>query len=383
MTVSDYTAMNRNSSEMKGYHHNAEGQKSLDELKEEYREVYRSEGSLSQDLIFASVEHLSLSDEEMDDLRSWFDEENITVDAEAETITDFEMYEEAMPEQEPHHSSNAVLAADQVRAYLEDTGRWQLLKPEEESEIARRIAEGDDKARELLFCHNLRLAVSIAKKYTGRGLLLMDLIQEGNVGLWKAVDKYDYTKGFRFSTYATWWVRQAITRAIADTSNTIRIPVHMYEKITKMRRIGIQLKQELKRDPTDKEIAERMGNVTEKDIVEMKGYMLTPVSLEAPVGDEDKTPFGYFIEDTTAESPELCAEKSFLKDAVQKALSDLDDREETMVRMRFGLYDGRSWTLEEVGRHFNVTRERVRQIEAKALRRLKMMPQLRALQNSL
>lgn len=386
MTVSDFTAMTGNSSAMNKYHHSAEGTKSLDELKEECSEVFMSDGSLTPDEIFASVEQVSLSDEDMEDLHDWLEDEEIRAEIEEEPeMTSLSGRQTAEPVPEPftHRSSNAVLAADGIRAYLEKIGRYPLLSQEEETEIARRISEGDEEAYMLLFCHNLRLVVSNARNYTNRGLPLLDLIQEGNLGLWKAVGKFDYTKGFRFSTYATWWVRQAITRAIADTSNTIRIPVHMYEKITKLKKTVSILKQELGRDPTDKEIVDRMGkNVTIEDLAEMRRYMLSTVSLEAPVNDEDKTPFGYFIEDTTAESPEAYAEKTHIRDAINMALSELDDREEMMVRMRFGLYDGRNWTLEEVGRNFNVTRERVRQIETKALKRLRMMPQLRALVTS-
>jgi RNA polymerase primary sigma factor len=335
--------------------------------------------------LIASVEQLSLSDEDVEDLQEWLEDENIRAEMEEEPETSMlssRQITEPEPESGTYRSSNAARTADSIKAYLETIGRYPLLTQEQEAEIARRISEGDKEAYMILFEHNLRLVVANAKKYTGRGLPLMDLIQEGNLGLWKAVSKFDYTKGFRFSTYATWWVRQAITRAIADTSNTIRIPVHMFEKITRMKRIAGVLKQELGREPTDDEIIGRMGNVTAEDLAEMRRYMQSTVSLEAPVNDEDKTPFGYFIEDTTAESPEAYAEKSHIKDAINMALCELDTREATMVRMRFGLYDGRNWTLEEVGRKFNVTRERVRQIESKALRRLRMMPQLRALVNA-
>ncbi len=255
--------------------------------------------------------------------------------------------------------------------YLKEIGRVDLLDPKDEPEIARRIQEGDEEAKRKLIAANLRLVVSIAKKYVGRGMLFLDLIQEGNMGLVKAVEKFDYTKGFKFSTYATWWIRQAITRAIADQARTIRIPVHMVETINKLTRIQRQLVQDLGRDPTAEEIAERMENISPEKVREIQKIALEPVSLETPIGEEDDSHLGDFIEDKDALSPDEYANNQLLKDEINNVLQGLTEREEKVLRLRFGLYDGRTRTLEEVGKEFNVTRERIRQIEAKALRKLK------------
>ena len=260
---------------------------------------------------------------------------------------------------------------DPVKMYLKEIGRVELLSHEEEIDLAKRILDGEEEAKKKLAAANLRLVVSIAKRYVGRGMLFLDLIQEGNMGLIKAVEKFDYTKGFKFSTYATWWIRQAITRAIADQARTIRIPVHMVETINKLTRVQRQLIQELGREPTAEEIAAEMEGMTPEKVREIQKISLEPVSLETPIGEEDDSHLGDFIEDEGAMSPDDYAANELLKDELNEVLLELTDREEKVLRLRFGLDDGRTRTLEEVGKEFNVTRERIRQIEAKALRKLK------------
>lgn len=260
---------------------------------------------------------------------------------------------------------------DPVKMYLKEIGRVELLSHDEEIDLAKRILEGDEEAKKKLAAANLRLVVSIAKRYVGRGMLFLDLIQEGNMGLIKAVEKFDYTKGFKFSTYATWWIRQAITRAIADQARTIRIPVHMVETINKLTRVQRQLIQELGREPLAEEIAEKMDGMTPDKVREIQKISLEPVSLETPIGEEDDSHLGDFIEDEGAMSPDDYAANELLKDELNEVLLELTDREEKVLRLRFGLDDGRTRTLEEVGKEFSVTRERIRQIEAKALRKLK------------
>ena len=263
---------------------------------------------------------------------------------------------------------------DPVKMYLKEIGRVDLLTHDQEIDLAKQILEGGEvgeEAKKKLAAANLRLVVSIAKRYVGRGMLFLDLIQEGNMGLIKAVEKFDYTKGFKFSTYATWWIRQAITRAIADQARTIRIPVHMVETINKLTRIQRQLIQELGREPTAEEIAGKMEGMTPEKVREIQKISLEPVSLETPIGEEDDSHLGDFIEDEGAMSPDDYASNELLKDELNEVLLELTDREEKVLRLRFGLDDGRTRTLEEVGKEFNVTRERIRQIEAKALRKLK------------
>ena len=281
--------------------------------------------------------------------------------------------------------------------YLKEIGQIPLLDPKEEPIIARQIQEGEEakeamknpdlsdeekkklakviadgeQAKQTLISSNLRLVVSIAKKYVGRGMLFLDLIQEGNCGLIKAVEKFDYTKGFKFSTYATWWIRQSITRAIADQARTIRIPVHMVETINKLTRVQRQLVQDLGRDPLPEEIAEKMENISAEKVREIQKIALDPVSLETPIGEEDDSHLGDFIEDKDTLSPDDYTNNQLLKDEINAVLQGLTEREEKVLRLRFGLLDGRTRTLEEVGKEFNVTRERIRQIEAKALRKLK------------
>ncbi len=263
-----------------------------------------------------------------------------------------------------------VSVDDAVKLYLRDIGNYALLTIDEEKALAKAMSEGDEDAKRKLSEANLRLVVSIAKKYVGRGMAFLDLIQEGNLGLMKAVEKFDYTKGFKFSTYATWWIRQAITRAIADQARTIRLPVHMVETINKTARVTRYLTQQLGRDPTADEIAKEMGTTPEK-IREIQRTAQDPVSLETPIGEEEDSHLGDFIEDTTAAQPADKAEQSMIKDQLMKILSTLTPREERVIRMRYGLDDNRTRTLEEVGQAFGVTRERIRQIEAKALRKLR------------
>lgn len=281
------------------------------------------------------------------------------------------MYHQSDDDDDMNQLGSNVKINDPVKMYLKEIGRVDLLTHEQEIELAKRILEGDEQAKKELAAANLRLVVSIAKRYVGRGMLFLDLIQEGNMGLIKAVEKFDYTKGFKFSTYATWWIRQAITRAIADQARTIRIPVHMVETINKLTRIQRQLVQELGREPTAEEIAEKMDGMTPAKVREIQKISLEPVSLETPIGEEDDSHLGDFIEDEGAMSPDDYASNELLKDELNEVLLELTDREEKVLRLRFGLDDGRTRTLEEVGKEFNVTRERIRQIEAKALRKLK------------
>ena len=259
---------------------------------------------------------------------------------------------------------------DPVRMYLKEIGRISLLSSEEEMDLSVRIANGDEDAKNTLAESNLRLVVSIAKRYVGRGLLFLDLIQEGNIGLMKAVEKFDYGKGYKFSTYATWWIRQAITRALADQARTIRVPVHMVETINKMARIQRQMTLELNREPSEEELAEKMGISVEK-VREVMKISQDPVSLETPIGEEDDSHLGDFIKDERSMSPEEYATNEILKEEIGNVLMTLQEREREVLELRFGLIDGTSHTLEEVGKRFNVTRERIRQIEAKALRKLR------------
>lgn len=271
---------------------------------------------------------------------------------------------------EPEPQTEEYATGDPVRMYLREIGKVPLLTPEEEQELAKRIAAGDQEAAKKMTEANLRLVVSIAKRYVGRGMQLLDLIQEGNLGLLKAVEKYDFTKGFKFSTYATWWVRQAITRALADQARTIRIPVHMVETMNKLTQCSRKLQQELGREPTVEELSKAM-RMTPERINEIRQMCMEPVSLESPVGEEDDSHLGDFIEDNTGSQPADAVSQAMLRQQLMEILDTLSEREAKVLRLRYGLDDGRPRTLEEVGKEFNVTRERVRQIEAKALRKIR------------
>ena len=276
--------------------------------------------------------------------------------------------------------SDNLPLTDPVRMYLKEIGRVDLLTAEQEQELGRQASEGDGDARRKMIEANLRLVVAVAKRYVGRGMMLLDLIQEGNMGLLKAVEKFDYSKGYKFSTYATWWIRQSITRAIADQARTIRIPVHMVEMINRVHRATHVLVQELGREPSSAEIAAHLHTTAEK-VEEIQKLSLDPVSLETPVGEEDDSHLGVFIQDTEASEPMDAATGNLLREQLEKAMATLTPREEKVLRMRFGFEDGKTHTLEEVGKQFNVTRERVRQIESKALRRLRHPSKSKALRD--
>ena len=311
-----------------------------------------------------NVDVLRISEEEEEE------EEDIIVEEEEEVET----IDLTVPE--------GINIEDPVRMYLKEIGKVPLLTADEEIDLATKMEAGDDNARKSLAEANLRLVVSIAKRYVGRGMLFLDLIQEGNLGLIKAVEKYDYRKGFKFSTYATWWIRQAITRAIADQARTIRIPVHMVETINKLTRVQRQLLQELGREPTPEEIAEVMDIPVER-VREIQKISQEPVSLETPIGEEEDSHLGDFIQDDNVPVPADAAAFTLLKEQLVEVLSTLTEREQRVLRLRFGLDDGRSRTLEEVGKEFNVTRERIRQIEAKALRKLRHPSRSRKLKDYL
>ena len=312
---------------------------------------------------------LDLDSNALDELYNVLTENQIEVKAEDEDEGSSIDIKDDITDNIPDESKD-MSVNDNVRMYLKEIGKISLLSLEEEQELSKRVAEGDEKAKNILAESNLRLVVSIAKRYVGRGLLFLDLIQEGNIGLMKAVEKFDYGKGYKFSTYATWWIRQAITRALADQARTIRVPVHMVETINKMARIERQMTLELNREPTDQELSKKMGLSVEK-IAEIRKISQDPVSLETPIGEEDDSHLGDFLADERTMSPEDFATYEILKDELKQVLNTLTVREKEVLELRFGLFDGSSHTLEEVGKKFKVTRERIRQIEAKALRKLR------------
>ncbi len=328
----------------------------------------KSKGMLTYKEIMDAFEEIELDPDQIDKIYETIENMGIDIIGEQEEeVEDTQLNEE---EETDLGLPEGISIDDPVRMYLKEIGKVPLLTPEEEIELAKRMEQGDPEAKRRLAEANLRLVVSIAKRYVGRGMLFLDLIQEGNLGLIKAVEKFDYKKGYKFSTYATWWIRQAITRAIADQARTIRIPVHMVETINKLIRVQRQLLQELGREPTPEEIANEMDMPVEK-VREIMKISQEPVSLETPIGEEEDSHLGDFIPDEEAPAPAETASFTLLKEQLLEVLDTLTPREEKVLRLRFGLDDGRARTLEEVGREFNVTRERIRQIEAKALRKLR------------
>ncbi len=342
-------------------------------------EQWRKRGKISSKELADALEEMDIDSDQIDRLYDQLEGMDIEIlveedlaDTPPDPLPDLDEVEEIPPEEleDPEVLAEGFNIDDPVRMYLKEIGKVPLLTAEEEISLAQRMFENDDDARVKLAEANLRLVVSIAKRYVGRGMLFLDLIQEGNLGLIKAVEKFDYSKGYKFSTYATWWIRQAITRAIADQARTIRIPVHMVETINKVIRVSRQLLQELGHDPSPEEISAEMGMSVDK-VREIMKIAQEPVSLETPIGEEEDSHLGDFIPDEDASEPAEAASFTLLKEQLVSVLGSLTPREEKVLKLRFGIEDGRTRTLEEVGREFNVTRERIRQIEAKALRKLR------------
>lgn len=382
---------------------------SLDSIRKKFEKQGLKDGYINQEDLLDATQHLDLKDDDIEFLIKYFQDKNIKVISDTDDEQDFdnmdvseeelekmdnqddltEVFEDdsgdfsddqaadvdtsALDFDSDLYATDSSKINDPVKMYLKQIGCYKLLTSQEEIELAKRIKQGDQQAKNKLTQANLRLVVSIAKHYVGRGMLFLDLIQEGNLGLMKAVEKFDYTKGFKFSTYATWWIKQAITRAIADQARTIRIPVHMVETINKITRVQRKLVQEKGREPTAEEIAAELKNdaITPERVREIQKIALDPVSLETPIGEEDDSHLGDFIEDKDAVSPSEYTTKSLLKDELRSVMKELTDREERVLRLRYGLDDDRPRTLEEVGKEFGVTRERIRQIEAKAIRKLR------------
>ncbi|MBR3000939.1 MAG: RNA polymerase sigma factor RpoD [Oscillospiraceae bacterium] len=339
------------------------------EILKDLIEQGKREGKLSTRDINDALEELDFDAEQVDKIYSTLENQNIEIIEDLPSETEEEL---TLPKEYLELEAGATVEGidDPVKVYLKEIGTVPLLSPDEEKDLAMRMADGDTYVRDRLVEANLRLVVSIAKRYVGRGMHFLDLIQEGNLGLIKAVEKFDYTKGFKFSTYATWWIRQAITRAIADQARTIRIPVHMVETINKVKKVSSTLLHENGHEPTAEEIAEVM-NIAPDKVREILRVAQEPVSLETPIGEEEDSHLGDFIPDEEAQVPAEAAYQSLLREQLSEVLSTLTPREEKVLRLRFGLEDGRPRTLEEVGKEFNVTRERIRQIEAKALRKLR------------
>ena len=341
--------------------------KSFEERKQELVKLGKEKGFVTYEQLATSLKGLDLDSDALDELYNALTENNIEIVSEEDNNAGGN--EEVIILDDDALTKDLNIN-DPVRMYLKEIGQIKLLTMDEELALADRIAAGDQEAKTILAEANLRLVVSIAKRYVGRGMLFLDLIQEGNIGLMKSVEKFDVTKGYKFSTYATWWIRQAITRAIADQARTIRVPVHMVETINKLARIQRQLTLELNREPSEEELAAKMGISVDK-IREIYKISQEPVSLETPIGEEDDSHLGDFVPDERNMSPEEYATNEMLKDEISEVLLTLTEREEKVIRLRFGLEDGKSRTLEEVGQMFGVTRERIRQIEAKALRKLR------------
>ena len=356
--------------------------KTFEQRKEELLKKGKEKGVLTYEELAESLKGLELDADSLDELYNAFHDNNIEIISENfEDEDDSDDADDEISIEDVALPKNASIN-DPVRMYLKEIGKISLLSLDEELALSKRVEEGDEEAKRLLAESNLRLVVSIAKRYVGRNLSFLDLIQEGNIGLMKAVDKFDASKGYKFSTYATWWIRQAITRAIADQAKTIRVPVHMVETINKLKRIQRQMTLELNREPTEAELAKKM-NTTEEKVREIFKISQDPLSLETPIGEEDDSHLGDFLKDESSMSPEEYAINEVLKDEIEEVLCTLTPREEEVLKLRFGLKGGTCHTLEEVGNMFGVTRERIRQIEAKALRKLRHPSRSRKLKDYL